>query len=155
MFGGETAKKSMNTEIDLVAFISLLSVCICFLLLTTVWVQIASMNIKQAIGGQAEGTSRPKPEMWVVLESEGQMRFQLRNSPQKIFGVYGNNKIEGKEGHPDYEKLNNYLTKLTTDFDQLSIALIRPSKMTSFEDIIRLMDVFRKRGIEDLGITPI
>jgi len=46
-------KEKPSTEIDLVAFISLLSVCICFLLLTTIWVQIGSMNVKQAIGGQA------------------------------------------------------------------------------------------------------
>ena len=155
MFGGKKTKKNRNTEIDLVAFISLLSVCICFLLLTTVWIQIASMNVKQAIGGQAT-TSEPKPEMWVILEPEGQLRLQLRNSPQKIFRVYGNSKkIEGKEGRPDYEKLGGYLTQLTTEFNQLSMALIRPAEMTIFEDIIKLMDIFRENGIEDLGVTPI
>lgn len=156
MFGEKKQKKSVNTEVDLVAFISLLSVCICFLLLTAVWIQIASMNVKQAIGGQAAGeASKPRPEMWVVFEPEGQLVLRLRNSPRKILRIYGNSKIEGKGGHPDYEKLSGYLGRLTSDFDQLSVALIRPSKMTSFEDIIRLMDVFRQSGIEDLGVTPI
>ncbi len=155
MFGERKTKKSMNTEIDLVAFISLLSVCICFLLLTTVWVQIASMNVKQAIGGQAAEGLKPKPEMWVLFEPEGGLKIQLRNSPKKILSVYKNREIKGREGRPDYERLSDYLTKLTGDFDQLSMALIRPSKVTRFEDIIRLMDVFRQSGIEDLGVTPI
>ena len=155
MFGEKKIKKSLNTEVDLVAFISLLSVCICFLLLTTVWVQIASMNVKQAVGGQAAGGGEPKPEMWVFFESEGQLKFQLRNSPKKILRVYNGHKIDGKEGSPDYESLGEYLIKLTKDFNQLSMALIRPSKLTKFEDIIRLMDVFRQSGIDDLGVTPI
>ena len=156
MFGGKKQKRSVNTEVDLVAFISLLSVCICFLLLTAVWIQIASMNVKQAIGGQAaEAGSESKPEIWVLFEPEGQLVLQLRNSPRRIFRAYGNSKIKGKEGRPDYEKLSGYLDQLTSDFDQLSMALIRPSKTTNFEDIIRLMDVFRASGIKDLGVTPI
>ena len=69
--------------------------------------------------------------------------------------AYGNSKIKGKEGHPDYDKLKDYLKKLVLDFDQLSMALIRPSKLTSFEDIIKLMDVFRESGIQDLGVAPL
>ena len=152
---GKKVKKSISTEIDLVAFISLLSVCICFLLLTTVWVQIASMDVKQAVGGQGASEGKPKPEMWVFFESGGQLKFQLRNSPKKILSVYNGYKIDGKEGSPDYEKLSQYLIKLTGDFDQLSMALFKPSKLTRFEEIIRLMDVFRQSGINDLGVTPI
>ena len=86
MFGGRKQKKSVSTELDLVAFISLLSVCICFLLLTAVWIQIASMDVKQAVGGQAvEKNSQPKPEMWVIFEEEGQLVLELRNSPRKNF----------------------------------------------------------------------
>ena len=155
MFGGSKQKKQMNTEIDLVAFISLLSVCICFLLLTTVWVQIASMNVKQAIGGQAAGASKPKPEMWVVVDSKGLLNLQLRNSPRKVYRRYGRKKIAGSEGRPDYVKLKEHLSKLTSDFDQLTMALIQPDKTTVFEDIIKIMDVFRESGVKDLGVTPI
>ena len=145
----------MNTEIDLVAFISLLSVCICFLLLTTVWVQIASMNVKQAIGGQAGAASKPKPEMWVIMDSKGLLNLQLRNSPGKVYRRYGRKKIAGNEGRPDYVKLKEHLAKLTADFDQLTMALIQPAKTTVFEDIIRIMDIFRENGVKDLGVTPI
>ena len=151
---GKKQKKSVNTEVDLVAFISLLSVCICFLLLTTIWIQIGSMNVKQAIGGQA-ATGKPKPEMWVVMTDKGELSFKLRHTPRKITRSFGKNKIPGVEGKPNLTELATYLTKLTGEYDQLTMALIRPAEKTHFEDIIELMDVFRKQGIEDLGVTPL
>ncbi len=153
MFGKKN-KKPVNTEVDLVAFISLLSVCICFLLLTSIWIQIGSMNVKQAVGGQA-ATGKPKPEMWVVIDDKGELAFKLRHTPRKITRSYGKTKIPGVEGKPDFAELRTYLGKLTGDYSDLSMALIRPAEKTPFEDIIELMDVFRKEGIEDLGVTPL
>lgn len=145
----------MNVEVDLVAFISLLSVCICFLLLTTIWIQIGSMDVKQAVGGQPASESKPKPEMWVVMEKEGAISVQLRNSPTKIMKTYGRSKIEGTEGKPNLEEMAKYLVQLKGEFSEISIALIRPAEKTPFEDIIQLMDLFKQEGIEDLGVTPL
>lgn len=154
MFGSKLTKKPVNTEVDLVAFISLLSVCICFLLLTTIWIQIGSMNVKQAIGGQA-ASGDPKPEMWVVMDDKGLIKFQLRHIPAKISKAFGSSKIDALDGKPDLKELGAFLTKLTGEFNQLSMALIRPAEKTPFEDIIQVMDVFRENGIQDLGVTPL
>lgn len=154
MFGSKKQKKAVNTEVDLVAFISLLSVCICFLLLTTIWIQIGSMNVKQAIGGQSVA-AKPKPEMWVVLNPKGELKFKLRHSPRKITRSFSNSKIEGVDGKPNFTELETFLTKLTSEFGDLSMALIRPAEKTPFEDIIQIMDMFREKGIEDLGVTPL
>ena len=154
MFGAKKQKKTLNTEVDLVAFISLLSVCICFLLLTSIWIQIGSMNVKQAIGGQA-ASGKPKPEMWVVMSEKGELSFKLRHAPRKITRSFGNNKIAAAEGKPNFTELESFLGKLTGEYSDLSMALIRPAEKTPFEDIIQLMDVFRKQGIEDLGVTPL
>lgn len=154
MFGVKKEKKTLNTEVDLVAFISLLSVCICFLLLTTIWIQIGSMNVKQAIGGQA-ATGKPKPEMWVIVGKAGELSFNLRNVPRKVSRNFGKNKIASVEGKPNFEELGLYLAGLIKEFDGLTMALIRPAEKTPFEDIIQMMDVFREKGIEDLGVTPL
>ena len=154
MFGRRKQKREVNTEVDLVAFISLLSVCICFLLLTSIWIQIGSMNVKQAVGGQSV-EAKPKPEMWVVMNTKGDLSFKLRHSPRKITRSFGNSKIKSVDGKPDFEKLEAFLVKLTGDFSSLSMALIRPAEKTPFEDIIHVMDIFRESGIEDLGVTPL
>lgn len=154
MFGKGKVKKDLNRELDLVAFISMLSMCICFLLVTTIWIQIGVVNVKQAVGGQpAEG--EPKPEMWVVFSPEGELSFELRHSPAQVAQKYSNSKIAGVQGRPDYTALGGFLEKLTVDHKALSVALIRPSEKTPFQDIIELMDVFRQKGIGDLGVTPL
>ena len=148
-------RKTENTGIDLVAFISLLSVCICFLLLTTIWVQIGSMSVKQAVGGQAASESKPKPELWVVYEAGGRLQFSLKNAPRKMVRQVAASPLEGVEGKPDVEGLATFVTSLKGDYSDISMALIRPTKATLFEDIISVMDTFRANGINDLGVTPL
>ena len=128
-------------------------VCICFLLLTTIWIQIGSMNVKQAVGGQA-AEGKPKPEMWVVMDKTGELNFQFRHIPKKIRKAFGKAKIGQVDGKPNLQELEEFLTKLTADYSDLSMALIRPAEKTPFEDIIQVMDAFRNKGIEDLGVTP-
>jgi biopolymer transport protein TolR len=154
VIGLQKQKKAVNTEIDLVAFISLLSVCICFLLLTTIWIQIGSMNVKQAVGGQAM-EAKPKPEMWVIMDALGALKFEVRNASPKITKSFNNTKISGIDGKPNTGELENFLTQVRSNFSELSMALIRPAEKTPFEDIIKIMDVFRNKGIEDLGVTPL
>lgn len=45
--------KSANFDLNLLPIISLLAVLISFLLLTTTWVHISSLNVKQSIGDQS------------------------------------------------------------------------------------------------------
>ena len=112
------------------------------------------MNVKQAVGGQSVA-AKPKPEMWVIMSEKGELKFKLRHTPRKIARAFGNSKIVGIEGKPNFAELKTYLVKLTGEFSDLSMALIRPAEKTPFEDIIQLMDTFREQGIEDLGVTPL
>ena len=147
-------KRDINKEVDLVAFISLLSVCICFLLLTTVWIQIGSMGIKQALGG-GDKKSKPSPEMWVTFTQKGALNLKLRNAPQSIMKPLGHRKIPSQNGAPDWAQLESFLSQLKEKYRTLSVALIRPDSQTSFQDIVQTMDIFRKNGVKDLGLMPI
>ncbi len=46
-------KKSLDFELNLTSFIDLLSTCTCFLLITAVWIQVGSVEIKQSHGTEA------------------------------------------------------------------------------------------------------
>jgi len=50
---GKGGKKSVDAELNLVPFIDLLSVCILFLLMTAVWVQISKMSAITQPSGEA------------------------------------------------------------------------------------------------------
>lgn len=49
---GQGGKRNVNAELNLIPFIDLLSVCILFLLMTAVWVEISKMSAFSQAGGE-------------------------------------------------------------------------------------------------------
>ncbi|MBK9322601.1 MAG: biopolymer transporter ExbD [Bdellovibrionaceae bacterium] len=147
-------KKHLDFEINLIPCIDLLSVCICFLLLTAVWLNIGSMNVKQAVGGQSQAETPKKPLMWVFMADDGQLTFNVQQS-SLIPAALTNLKIAGLDGHANVGELSRILAQLTSKDPGLKTALIQPRAKTSYEDIIALMDEFKKLGLTDLGVAPL
>src|SRR3982751_5213529 len=54
-----SGRRSLDAEVNLVPFIDLLSMCICFLLMTAVWVQIGALPVKQSRGTDAAPSATP------------------------------------------------------------------------------------------------
>lgn len=146
--------KHLDFEINLIPCIDLLSVCICFLLLTAVWLHVGSMNVKQAVGGQAVGEAPKKPLLWVYMGQAGELTFKVQQS-SLVPSALANLKLPGLEGHANFTGLNQALTQLTAKDPGLKTALIQPQAQSSYEEIIALMDEFKKLGLTDLGIAPL
>ena len=146
-------KKSLDFEVNLIPFIDLLSTCICFLLLTAVWVNIASMNVKQAVGGQAADAGAKKPTMWVSMSQGGDLTLDVKDAhvPAKLEKFT----IPGAQGHPNIELLGQAVAQLKLAAPTLNTALIQPTAASVYEDIIGLMDGFKKSGVTDLGVSPL
>ena len=146
-------KKTLDFEVNLIPFIDLLSTCICFLLLTAVWINVASMNVKQAVGGQAADAGAKKPTMWVVMSQGGDLTLDVRDShvPAKLAKF----SIPGAHGKPNLEILTSAVAQLRQAEPALTTALIQPTAASVYEDIIDMMDTFKKSGISDLGVSPL
>ena len=146
--------KDLDSEVNLISFISLLSVLICSLLLAVVWIQIGSINVKQAVGGQSLEETDRKPALWVVYEDENKVSFQVHDGGripgklQKVAAVLLDGKI-------DFNYLKQHIEMLKKSEPTLNTALIHPHGETSYEDIISLMDEFKKFGINELGVAPL
>ena len=147
-------KKHLDFELNLIPFIDLLSTCICFLLLTAVWLNIGSMNVKQAVGGQSVAEAEKKPVLWVFLGDKGDITFDARDS-QKIPGNMRKFKLSGLDGKINFEQLEAQITTMKKAEPELRTTLIQPKPQTSYEDIIDLMDHFKKVGMADLGVVPL
>ena len=64
--GGKGGKKSLDSELNLIPFIDLLIVNICFLLITAVWTQMARIKVSQkGKGSAAEKREDQPPELRV------------------------------------------------------------------------------------------
>jgi biopolymer transport protein TolR len=146
-------KKGLDFEVNLIPFIDLLSTCICFLLLTAVWVNVASMNVKQAVGGQAASDTKKVPTMWVAMSQGGDLTLDVRDS--KLSSKLAKFSIRGSKGKPNLEQLSAAVEQVKAQVPGLTTALIQPNQASMYEDIIDVMDQFKKSGMVDLGVSPL
>lgn len=147
-------KKHLDFELNLIPCIDLLSVCICFLLLTAVWLQVGSLNVKQAIGGQPAAQAEKTPELWVAIGAEGDLTLNVKQSA-KVPGAKRSIALKGVSGQMDVASLNKTVTELKTMEPELKMVLIQPQLQTEYDQIIGLMDEFKKVGLTDLGVVPL
>lgn len=146
-------KKHLDFELNLIPFIDLLSVCICFLLMTAVWNQVGSMDTKQAVGGQPAGETEKKPTVWVNFADKGAVALEFKDA--RVAKNIANVKVEGVDGKPNWEKLESIIKQARTSEPALTTALIRPQAASIYEDLIDLMDRFKKEGVINLGVSPL
>lgn len=145
--------KHLEFEINLIPAIDLLSVCICFLLLTAVWLHVGAMNVKQAVGGQPASETAKKPTVWAQINAQGDVQLDVRDA--RVTAKLAKAKIAGKEGKPDLQAITNIAMELKASEPALTTVLIQPQAATVYEDIIDLMDSFKKQGMIDLGVSPL
>lgn len=151
------SKKDLNTELDLVSFISFLSVCICFLLLTAVWIQIGSINVKQAVGGQSAAETKKVPALWTKMQPDGKIVLQFHDFPKSVTGRLGSAlTIKGDDkGEIDFENLEKKIGEILILVPELKTGLVMPQGESKYENVIKLMDHMKKGGLIDLGVSPI
>lgn len=146
-------KKHLDFELNLVPFIDLLSTCICFLLMTAVWTQVGSMDTKQAVGGQPAAETEKKPTIWVNLLGPGSFDVEVKDA--RVAKNLAKVKLDAVEGKPNWDKFESLLKQLRQQDPGITTALIKPQAASIYEDIIDLMDRFKKEGVINLGVSPL
>ena len=150
---GPQNKKSLDYELNLIPFIDLLSVCICFLLITAVWVQVGTMNTKQAVGGQSAAETEKKATLTVIFQGDGNIDLEAKDArlPAKLARV----RVPAVEGKINFTMLEGILTEMRASDPSLVTALFRPQAGSLYEDLIDVMDQFKKSGMRNLGVNPL
>jgi biopolymer transport protein ExbD len=146
-------KKHLDFELNLIPYIDLLSTCICFLLLTAVWLQVGAVSVKQAVGGQPASETAKKPTMWVQMQSNGDVALDVRDA--RIPARLARMKVAGVDGKPDVEKLGEAVDAIRQVEPNLATALIQPQAASIYEHMIDIMDRFRRAGLNDIGVSPL
>lgn len=149
---GGHSKKSLEFDINLVPFIDLLAVCICYLLLTAVWVQIGTMNIKQAIGGTSDN-SAATPALWATLNKDGKIALELKNAPKVKKSKVTVNALAG--GKPDLTALKVEVDQMKAAVPELITGVMVPAAESAYEDVVTVMDEFKTSGVTDVGVTAL
>lgn len=145
---GPSSKKELNFELNLLPIFDVLSVCICFLLMTVVWVQVGSVDTTQAVGGQSQSETKKVPTVWVTFDEKGSLNFSFKNAKVKANDF----SLRSNKGQLNLSRIESQIKKLDKTFE---IALLMPAANTSYDNIIQVMDMFKQAGINDVGISPL
>lgn len=148
------SKKDIDFELNLLPVISLLAVCISFLLLTTAWVHIGSMDVSQALGDDKSEEKENPPSVWITFEDSNQISLVLKDakdSPKTLRSVT----LVGTTEGPDWDGVENYAKTLKEQMPDVKTALILPGETTPYSDLIRAMDELKKQDMKNIGITPL
>ncbi len=147
--------KELDSELNLIAFISLLSVLICSLLLTAIWIQIGTINVKQAIGSSSDGPADSQPSVWAKMQKNGDVLFQVEQAPKKLAHKLKTFLVPGENGQINPAAVLGHLEILKEALPEVEMALVKPNSETPYEDIIELMDQLKKIGLMNLGVAPL
>lgn len=146
---GSQSKKNLNVELNLLPVFDVLSVCICFLLMTVVWIEVRSLETKQAFGSQSVAETKPEASIWMSIDE----RNNLTVSFKPLRGTETKTVIATRGGQIDFDSAKRAFQKAAEQ--KAGSTHIMPARTTKYEQVIRLMDLAKQAGIANIGLSPI
>ncbi len=147
-------KKDLNFELDLLPVISMMSVCICFLLLTAVWTQIGAMNIDQGLGQETSRQDVKASSLWITMKSSGEVKLQMMDSPELPKQMVEKTFLVGT-ANSGWKAVENHAAEIKRMMPGLKTALIMPDARVNYGEVIRMMDRLKILEIGEIGIAPL
>lgn len=146
---GPQNKKDLNFELNLMPVFDILAVCICFLLMTVVWVEVKALETKQSIGGQSLAETSQTSSFWLTLDESNNISLTVK-STKTSDKQYS---ITNLRGQIDAQKITAMILSIKNE--KVATAHILPTKNTKYDQVIQLMDVLKQNGVKDIGLSPI
>ncbi len=152
--GSSGRRKSLDAEINLVPFIDLLSMCICFLLMTAVWVQLGSVQVKQANGTEGAAEAKDTLDLDVKFLAENQVTLSVKSKGRvvKTYQVQGATMADLATA---FEKQVQDIQAQMKSQGEISAVMLTPKAGVSYGSMISIMDVLRKNRLVNLGVVPV
>ncbi|MBK9324143.1 MAG: biopolymer transporter ExbD [Bdellovibrionaceae bacterium] len=145
-------KKDLNFELNILPVLDILSVLICFLLLTAIWMHVGTIDTKQAIGDNAISGEKNPPSLWVTLAKDGSIQLSLRDVPKANSLEESISKISTGI---NWSVFSSKIQTLKEQMPELRTTVVRPEAQTSYGDVIRVMDQLKKYQFEGVGLSPL
>lgn len=148
-------KKDLNFELDLLPFISMLSCCICFLMLTAVWSNIGTLNVEQGLGQESSRANQATSSLWVIVDGDGSVELSVKDAPQMPASYNKINIHARSSGKIDFAQIEKIAAQMNSRLPDLKTALVMPKAKVAYGDVITLMDRLKKHKISEVGIAPL
>lgn len=144
--------KNTDFEVNLLPVISVLAVCICFLLLTAVWVHLGTLDTAQAIGAESASGAENPPSIVAQLDPDNSIEFELKDVKQAKQRQY---RVGAAGKEPNWEKVDKLLAAIREHYPELKTSIVLTRPRVTFGQTMKLVDALKKVEITDVGISPI
>lgn len=143
-------RKSVDTELNLIPFIDLLSVCILFLLMTAVWVQISKMSAFSQPSGESTITHS---DVTSITKGKESRDFEVFVRTEGITVAQDNKALAAFP----LAEARTKLAELKPQFDKITNPKIslRAADDVVYEDVIKVLDNLFSMNLTQITIGGI
>lgn len=145
-------KKELDAQLNLTPFIDLLSTCVCFLLITAVWIEIGTVEVKQSHGTSAAQEKKETYDLDLVFKDPTEMRLNLKKNGKRVKSF----KVKDESFEGMLTQLNQTITANVLTFKKKTIeiatATVTPRSSVDYGSLISTLDVLRKNKIVNIGV---
>ena len=149
---GLGSKKELNAELNLTPFIDLLSTCVCFLLITAVWIEIGTVEIKQSHGTDAAASKKVSFDLDLVYSNPTELRLNLKRNGRRVKAF----KVKGADEKALQSSLNetikNKVLKFRNKAIDIATATITPRSTVQYGQLVETLDTLRSNEIINIGV---
>lgn len=148
---GGGGKKSVDFQLNMVPFIDLLSVLISFLLMTSVWNQVAKIDVKQSPNQISDDPTPPedkeeKLNLTVLIKATG-YTVMKKNSVVK--------EIEKKGEDYDVATLSETLKQQRTEHPDNADLIVTCEDKIPYEEMIHVMDSALEHNLTGISVQGV
>lgn len=148
---GRGLKRNLNSDLNLVPFIDLLSMCICFLLMTAVWTQMGALHIKQSHGTDAAVNSAQKTlDFELRFTNATSLEIKIKEGAK----VAKTQNIQSDNLETSLKEMDALLSAYQNT-DSQKAALVEPVQGVNYASLVRVIDHLKKNQIKNVGVIPV
>lgn len=145
-------KKELDAQLNLTPFIDLLSTCVCFLLITAVWIEIGTVEVKQSHGTSAVQEKKETFDLDLVFKDPTEMSLNLKKNGKRVQAL----QVKAESFEDMLVQLNQTIISQVLTFKKKSIeiatATVTPRSSVDYGSLISTLDVLRKNQIVNIGV---
>ncbi len=148
-------KRDLDVQLNLTPFIDLLSTCVCFLLVTAVWIEIGSLEVKQSYGTDTSDVKSDAFELDLILRGTAnspRARLNLKKNGRRIRSV----RVKGESFEAMLAELDGALKEKILRRRgrpvEIASATVTPHRSVDYGNLVAALDALRKNQIVNVGV---
>ena len=153
--GGKKGKRSLDTSINVVPAIDLLSCCITFLLYTAIWTQISRLQVQQLGTGAPDPTTIEEREKAIVVTLTVGERGMSLAVGETSYDIPARGRSPEGVVEQDFKDLAKRLTDVKGAFPGQGGIVVTAEDTVPYGDLVRVIDECNAAGLAQVTVSGV